>query len=174
MSISLAETGRRWEEFLAANRAAREVWGSRARRWLVTSRVERLAALAAERFQGVLAGRLVVCSGMDAAGGAWSLAAGWQGAAFLGIDADAGLLKGHVRTGFCDYLVTNLEEALRILRSAVHARKPVSAGLAADPDEALAALAGLGVAPDLLIAPLSCHAAALASFRRLGSMILSR
>jgi len=174
MSVSLPETERRWEDFLAANRAAREVWGAPERRWLVTSRFERLAALAAARFQDALSGRLVVCSGMDAAGGAWSLAAVWQGAAFLGIDADATLLKGHVRTGFCDYLVTNLEEALRILRSAVHARKAVSAGLAADPDAALAALAGLGVAPDLLIAPPSGHAAALAAFRRFGSMILSR
>lgn len=162
----------RLERLLGGGRAARDGWASPESRRLLLTIHERLATLARDYFGGGLQGRLITRCGMDATGGAFALVAGWQGAAFLGVDADAEAIKRHIRTGFCDYLVTDLHEALRILRSAVHARKPVSVALAADPAVTLAGLARLGVVPDLLLDPSASNAAALGDLKRLGSTIL--
>ena len=52
-------------------------------------------------------------------GGAQPLAATMNGAAFLGIDVDPERIKRRVKTGYCDVMVTHLDEALRILKNAV-------------------------------------------------------
>ena len=52
-------------------------------------------------------------------GGAQPLAATLNGAAFLGIDVDPERIKRRVKTGYCDVMVNDLDEALRILKNAV-------------------------------------------------------
>ncbi len=83
-------------------------------------------------------------------GGALALAATLNGAAFLGIDAHAERIKRHVKTGYCEVMVNDLDEALRILKNAVRKREPASVGLIAHPAELIPALARRGVLPDLL------------------------
>jgi urocanate hydratase len=109
---------------------------------------------------------------MDAAGGAMSMAALWHGAAFLGIDADAERVKRLIRAGFCDYLVTDFREAMRILRSAVHAAEPVSVGLHAEPSSGLAEMLRWGVVPDLLIDSSPANAPQWLELKRWGSTLL--
>jgi urocanate hydratase len=111
---------------------------------------EALRALADKLFGGSLAGRLVVAAGMGGMGGALALAATLNGAAFLGIDAHAERIKRHVKTGYCEVMVNDLDEALRILKNAVRKREPASVGLIAHPAELLPTLARRGVLPDLL------------------------
>src|ERR1700688_1698996 len=62
-----------------------------------------------------LSGKLIVSGGMGGMGGAQPLAATMTGAAFLGIDVDPERIKKRLKTGYCDFLVTTLDEALRIL-----------------------------------------------------------
>jgi urocanate hydratase len=163
---------RRLERLLRGGPAARDGWATPQSRRLLLASHERLATLAREHFGGGLQGRLIARCGMDSTGGAFALVSNWMGAAFLGIDADAECIKRHVRTGFCDYLVTDLHEVLRILRSAVHAHEPVSVALAAAPSATLAEMVKLGVVPDLLMDPSVSNADALAALKRLGSTIL--
>ncbi len=75
---------------------------------------ETFAAAAQQHFGGTLAGKLVVTGGIGGMGGAQPLAATMNGAAFLGIDVDAERIKRRVKTGYCDVMVTSLDEALRI------------------------------------------------------------
>lgn len=107
-------------------------------------------AAARKHFGGSLAGRLVVAAGMGGIGGALALAATLNGAAFLGIDADAGRIKRYVKTGYCEVMVNSLDEALRILKNAVRKGEPASVGLIATPVELIPELARRGVLPDLL------------------------
>jgi urocanate hydratase len=172
MNISDPEIAKSWESLLSNSRAVHDGWTSPESQELLITTHETLAAVVRERFGGTLDGRFVVRCGMDKAGGACSLVSGWRGAAFLGIDADAERIKRHTRTGFCDYLVTDLREAIRILRSAVHARKAAAVGLAADPSSALAEMARLGVVPDLLMNSWSSNAGAPDQLRRWGTIIL--
>ena len=107
-------------------------------------------AAAHKHFGGSLAGRLVVAGGMGGLGGAQALAATLNAAAFLGIDADAERIKRRVKTGLCEVMINNLDEALRILKNAVRKREPASVGLIANTSELLSELARRGVLPDLL------------------------
>src|SRR5579872_2729192 len=69
---------------------------------------------ARQHFGGSLAGRLVVSAGMGGMGGAQALAVTLNRGAFLGIDADSARIKRRQKAGFCEVMVNNLDEALRI------------------------------------------------------------
>ncbi len=107
-------------------------------------------AAARKHFGGSLAGRLVVAGGMGGMGGAQPLAATLLGGAFLGIDVDAQRIKRRVKTGYCEVMVNDLDEALRILKNAVRKREPASVGVIGNAAEIVPELASRGVVPDLL------------------------
>jgi len=114
-------------------------------------------AIAQKHFSGSLAGTLIVSGGMGAAGGALSLAAGMLDAAFLGIDVDGDRIRRRIRSGYCDYCVNTLDEALRILKNAVRQKQGVSVGLVGNCAEVLPELASRGVLPDVLTDQTSAH-----------------
>ncbi|MFZ0619035.1 MAG: urocanate hydratase, partial [Candidatus Acidiferrales bacterium] len=105
-------------------------------------------------FGGDLAGKLVASGGM---GGAQPLAATLNGAAFLGIDVDPERIKRRVKSGYCDMMVNDLDEALRILKNAVRKREAVSVGLVGNCADVVPELARRGVVPDLLTDQTSAH-----------------
>lgn len=102
-------------------------------------------------FEGDLGGKFVASGGMDGMRAALPLAATMNGAAFLGIDADAERIKRCVKSGYCDVMVNGLDEALRILKNAVRKREAASVGLLGNPTDAIAEMASRGVVPDLLL-----------------------
>ncbi|MDE3180012.1 MAG: urocanate hydratase [Acidobacteriota bacterium] len=125
--------------------------------WMLTSSEEMLLgayavfeSAARRHFGGSLSGRLVVSGGFGRIGGVLPLAATLQGAAFLGVEVDAGRIKERVRAGYCDYCVNSLDEALRILKIAVRQKQAISVGLEGNCAEIIPELASRGVLPDLL------------------------
>lgn len=112
---------------------------------------ELVAAASCKYFNGSLVRKLVATAGLDGLGAAAPLAATMNGAAFLGVDQDADRIKRRVKAGFCDVMVNDLDEALRILKNAVRKGEPVSVGLAANPFDVISELASRGVVPDLLM-----------------------
>ncbi|MGA9594161.1 MAG: urocanate hydratase, partial [Candidatus Acidiferrales bacterium] len=90
-------------------------------------------------------------------GGAQPLAATLNGAAFLGIDVDPERIKRRVKSGYCDMMVNDLDEALRILKNAVRKREAVSVGLVGNCADVVPELARRGVVPDLLTDQTSAH-----------------
>jgi urocanate hydratase len=111
---------------------------------------ELFGAAARKHFGGTLAGRLVLSGGMGGIGGAQPLAATAHGAAFLGLDVDAERIKRRVKTGYCEMLVNDLDEALRILKNAVRKRQAASVALIGNCADVIPQLARRGVVPDLL------------------------
>ena len=118
---------------------------------------ETFAAAARKHFAGDLSGKLVVSGGMGGMGGAQPLAATMNGGAFLGIDVDPERIKRRVKTGYCDVMVNDLDEALRILKNAVRKREAASVGLVGNCADVVPALARRGVVPDLLTDQTSAH-----------------
>lgn len=118
---------------------------------------ETFAAAARKHFGGDLAGKLVVTGGMGGMGGAQPLAATMNGGAFLGVDVDAERIKRRVKTGYCDVMVNNLDEALRILKNAVRKKEATSVGLVGNCADLIPELAKRGVVPDLLTDQTSAH-----------------
>ncbi len=109
-----------------------------------------LQSIAAERFSGSLAGKLVLCAGFDVRGAELALATTIAGGAFLGIEAEPQSLKSAVRNGSCDFMVNTLDEALRVLKNELRKRTPLSAGLLGNASELLPEIVERGVQPELI------------------------
>ena len=154
-----------WEHFRALERLGLIMYGQMtAGSWIyigsqgiVQGTYETFAAAARKHFGGSLEGRFVVSGGMGGMGGAQPLAAVMNGAAFLGIEVDPERIKRRLKTGYCDIMVNSLDEAIRILRNAVHQKTAVSVGLVGNCAEVLPEMVRRGVVPDLLTDQTSAH-----------------
>jgi hypothetical protein len=98
-----------------------------------------------------LGGRLVFAGDLQGNGRDLLFAANVAGAASLAASADPLVQRQAVRDGVVDFLVTSLEEALRILKNEVRKRQAVSVGVGIDPGKLAAAMLDRGVLPDLLL-----------------------
>src|SRR5258708_17633865 len=106
---------------------------------------------------GALGGKVVVTGGRGGMGGGQRVAGRMNGAAFLGIDVDSERIKRRVKSGYCDVMVTSLDEALRILKNAVRKSEATSVGLVGNCADLIPELAKRGVVPDLLTDQTSAH-----------------
>src|SRR5437763_13810284 len=118
---------------------------------ILQGKIEKFAAAAKKHFAGDLKGKLVVTGGMGGMGGAQPLAATMNGAAFLGIDVDPERIKRRVKTGYCDVMVTSLDEALRILKNAVRKGEAASVGLEGNRADLIPDLAKRALVPGPLM-----------------------
>jgi urocanate hydratase len=154
-----------WEKFNEFDRAGLMMYGQMtAGSWIyigtqgiLQGTYETFAAAARKHFASDLTGKLVVTGGMGGMGGAQPLAATMNGAAFLGIDVDPERIKRRVKTGYCDVMVTSLDEALRILKNAVRKGEAASVGLVGNCADVIPELAKRGVVPDVLTDQTSAH-----------------
>src|ERR1700753_4327326 len=154
-----------WEKFNELERAGLMMYGQMtAGSWIyigsqgiVQGTFETFSAAGEKHFGGDLAGKLIVSGGMGGMGGAQPLAATMTGAAFLGIDVDPERIKRRLKTGYCDFMVNTLDEALRILKNAVREKENVSVGLVGNCADVIPELAERGVVPDILTDQTSAH-----------------
>src|SRR6266705_4626224 len=154
-----------WEKFNELERAGLMMYGQMtAGSWIyigtqgiVQGTFETFSAAGEKHFGGDLAGKLIVSGGMGGMGGAQPLAATMTGAAFLGIDVDPERIKKRIKTGYCDFMVNTLDEALRILKNAVRKKENVSVGLVGNCADVIPELAERGVLPDILTDQTSAH-----------------
>ena len=124
---------------------------------IVQGTFETFAAAGEKHFPSGLEGKLIVSGGMGGMGGAQPLAATMAGAAFLGVEVDAERIKKRLKTGYCDFMVNSLDEALRILKNAVRKKEAVSVGLVGNCADVIPELAARGVLPDILTDQTSAH-----------------
>jgi urocanate hydratase len=154
-----------WQVFNELERAGLMMYGQMtAGSWIyigsqgiIQGTFETFSAAGEKHFGGDLAGKLIVSGGMGGMGGAQPLAATMTGAAFLGIDVDPERIKKRLKTGYCDFMVTTLDEALRILKNAVRKKENVSVGLVGNCADIIPELAERGVVPDILTDQTSAH-----------------
>ena len=117
------------------------------------TRYETFSRIARDRFSGSLAGRLLLRSGLDPEGLAAMVAATIAGACSLCVEPEAERLRAALRAGLCDFVVTPLDEALRILKNELRRGLPISVGLAADPASTFIEMIDRGLQPDLVSMP---------------------
>ena len=154
-----------WEKFNELERAGLMMYGQMtAGSWIyigsqgiVQGTFETFSAAGEKHFGGDLAGKLIVSGGMGGMGGAQPLAATMTGAAFLGIDVDPERIKKRLKTGYCDFMATTLDEALRVLKDAMQKKQNVSVGLVGNCADVIPELAERGVVPDILTDQTSAH-----------------
>jgi len=101
-----------------------------------------------------LGGKLLYAGELGGEGRQLLFAANIAGAASLAASADPAVQRQAIRDGVVDFLVTSLEEALRILKNEIRKRQAVSVGVAVAPQQLMDQMLDRGVLPDLLT-PLS-------------------
>jgi hypothetical protein len=102
-----------------------------------------------------LGGKLFYAAELDEEGRALLVAANIAGAATLAASADRDAQKQALRDGIADFVVTNLDEALRILKNQLRKRETVAICVALPPSDVEREMNQRGVAPDLLRSDLS-------------------
>src|SRR2546425_719768 len=154
-----------WEHFHELERKGLMMYGQMtAGSWIyigtqgiVQGTFETFAAMADKHFGGDLSGKLLVSGGMGGMGGAQPLAATLNGAVFLGIEVDPARIERRVRTGYCDRLVQDLDEALDICDDAREQKRAVSIGLVGNCAEILPSIVRRGIKVDAVTDQTSAH-----------------
>ncbi len=101
-----------------------------------------------------LGGRLFYAGDLDDEARALLIAANIAGAASLAATADRNLQKQALRDGVTDFVVNNLDEALRILKNQLRKREAVAVCVALPRSDVEQEMDDRGVAPDMLRAHL--------------------
>src|SRR5437588_954687 len=126
-----------WDEFHRLERLGLTMYGQMtAGSWIyigsqgiVQGTFETFAAAAKKHFNGSLEGKLIVSGGMGGMGGAQPLAATMNGACFVGVEVDPERIEKRIRTGYCDKMATDLDDALRVIGEARSKGEAISIGL---------------------------------------------
>jgi urocanate hydratase len=124
---------------------------------IVQGTFETFAAMADKHFDGDLRGKLLVSGGLGGMGGAQPLAATLNGAVFLGVEVDPERIERRVRTGYCDRMAQDLDEALDICEDAREQKRAVSVGLVGNCAEILPEIVRRGVKVDAITDQTSAH-----------------
>jgi urocanate hydratase len=118
---------------------------------------ETLAELARRRFNGSLAGRLVVTAGLGGMGGAQPLAVTMNEGVAIVIEVDPARIERRLATRYVDERAESLDDALARAKAAIADRRPRSIALQANAADVLPELARRGIVPDVLTDQTSAH-----------------
>ena len=118
---------------------------------------ETFGAIASRHFGGNLEGRWVLTGGLGGMGGAQPLAATMHGGAILVVEVDEARIRRRVKTGYCQRMTHDLDEALDWVLSARDRGDAVSVGLVGNCAEVLPEIESRGEVPDLLTDQTSAH-----------------
>ncbi len=154
-----------WTEFNRLERMGLTMYGQMtAGSWIyigsqgiIQGTFETFAAVGSRHFGGSLAGKFVLSGGMGGMGGAQPLAATMNGACFLGIDVDPARIEKRLKTGYCDRLSRDLDEALQIIDDARKQGTAISVGLVGNCADVLPELVRRGIVPDVVTDQTSAH-----------------
>ncbi|MFD6030416.1 urocanate hydratase [Cellulosimicrobium funkei] len=118
---------------------------------------ETLAAVAAKRFGGSLAGTLTLTGGCGGMGGAQPLAVTLNGGACLVVDVDRSRLDRRVRERYLDVVADDLDAAVRLVEDARRERRALSVGVEGNSATVVPELLRRGVEVDVVTDQTSAH-----------------
>ncbi len=118
---------------------------------------ETLASLAQRHFQGSLRGRITVSGGLGGMGGAQPLAVTLNQGVFIGVEVDEARIRRRLETRYLDTMTADLEEAIRMGRSAAGENRALSIGLLGNAAELLPRMIEVGLIPDVVTDQTSAH-----------------
>ena len=118
---------------------------------------ETFAAVAAARFGGSLAGRVVLTAGLGGMGGAQPLAVTMNGGVALCVEVDPARAARRLETRYVDVVSESTEEAVRLALEAAADRRPLSIALIGNAAEVVPELAASDVPIDVVTDQTSAH-----------------
>ncbi len=118
---------------------------------------ETFAAAARKHFDGNLKGKLLLTAGLGGMGGAQSLAATLNGAAFLGIEVDKDRIQKRIDSKYLDVMIKDLDDALEMVLKAKENGEALSVGLLGNAGVILPKILAKNIIPDVLTDQTSAH-----------------
>src|SRR2546430_3730986 len=118
---------------------------------------ETFGALATQRFDGTLRGRIVLTSGLGGMGGAQPLAVTMNEGVALCVDVDPSRIERRLKTHYLDRATAKLDEAVAWAEEARRTKSPASIGLVGNAAEVYPELLRRGFEPDVVTDQTSAH-----------------
>ncbi|MFM1655400.1 urocanate hydratase [Brevibacillus sp. B_LB10_24] len=118
---------------------------------------ETFAEAARQHNNGTLKGTLTLTAGLGGMGGAQPLAVTMNEGVVIGIDVDPSRIKRRIDTRYCDVMVYDLDEALKLASEAQEQGKPLSIGLVGNAAELYPEFVKRGIVPDFVTDQTSAH-----------------
>jgi urocanate hydratase len=154
-----------WEHFRELDAAGLMMYGQMtAGSWIyigtqgiLQGTYETFAAIARERFDDSLRGRLVVTAGLGGMGGAQPLAVTMNEGCVLCVEVDVQRIERRIRTGYLDERAGSLDDALARLEIARREGRPLSVGLLGNAAEVMPELVRRGAPVDIVTDQTSAH-----------------
>lgn len=104
-----------------------------------------------------LRGKLILTGGMGGMSGAQPLAGKMAGAVILVVEVDKKRIERKIKEGYCDYLVEDLDDALRMAKELQEKKEPASIGLVGNCADVYREIYERGIVPDLVTDQTSAH-----------------
>ncbi|MBV8301817.1 MAG: urocanate hydratase, partial [Candidatus Dormibacteraeota bacterium] len=154
-----------WEEFWRLEALGLTMYGQMtAGSWIyigtqgiLQGTYETFAAVARQRFNGSLRGRLVVTAGLGGMGGAQPLAVTMNDGVALCIDVDEQRIRRRLETRYVDELATSLDDAVRRCDLARERGEALSVAVVGNAADVLPALLDSALAVDVVTDQTSAH-----------------
>ncbi|MGH8683303.1 MAG: urocanate hydratase [Burkholderiales bacterium] len=118
---------------------------------------ETYCEVARQHFDGDLAGKWILTSGLGGMGGAQPLAGRMAGAAIMAIECQQSRLDMRLRTGYLERQARNLDEGLALITEAKTKRQATSVGVLGNAAEVLPELVRRGLRPDAVTDQTAAH-----------------
>lgn len=118
---------------------------------------ETFAEAARQHANGTLRGTLTLTAGLGGMGGAQPLAVTMNNGVVIGVDVDPTRIQRRIDTRYCDVMVTDLDEALRLAREAQAKQEPLAIGLVGNAAEIFPEFVKRGIKPDFVTDQTSAH-----------------
>lgn len=104
-----------------------------------------------------LRGKLILTGGMGGMSGAQPLAGKMAGAVILVVEVDKKRIERKMKEGYCDYLVEDLDVALKMAKELQDKKEPASIGLVGNCADVYREIYERGIVPDLVTDQTSAH-----------------
>ncbi|MCW2707794.1 MAG: urocanate hydratase [Frankiales bacterium] len=124
---------------------------------IVQGTFQTFAALAEQRYDGTLRGRVVLTAGLGGMGGAQPLAVTMNGGVALCLDVDPRRVQRRLETRYLDETADSLDQGLKRAREAAAQGIPLSIGVVANAADALPALLAAGEQFNVVTDQTSAH-----------------
>jgi urocanate hydratase len=124
---------------------------------IIQGTYETFAACAKKNFGGSLKGKFVLSGGLGGMGGAQPLAITMNGGAALVVEVDKSRIERRKNAGFCHEMITDLDEALEMVKNAKEEGEAKSIGLLGNCADVLPELVNRNIIPDVVTDQTSAH-----------------
>ncbi|MGO4269543.1 urocanate hydratase, partial [Paenibacillus sp. TAF58] len=118
---------------------------------------ETFAEAARQHSGGTLKGTLTLTAGLGGMGGAQPLAVTMNDGVVIGVDVDPTRIQRRIDTRYCDVMVYDLDEALKLANEAKAEGRALAIGLVGNAAEVFAEFVKRGIVPDFVTDQTSAH-----------------